>query len=1062
MLHSQIASNASGVPRTPRSIAPSWVGWTEPNVAGSPGPWIAVAIVVLALTPIALSTSRGQDRSLPPLDEFHIRTYGPVDGLPAANVRGLAQLSDGYLYVATGRGLTRFDGHRFHPVILGARTNSIDYMQPDSAGRLWFFGPGNDLMGYYQDARFHQLPPSPPVPWGAGTYVDGDVWFGSNEGLVRITTGDTVAMTRYTRMDGIPGDTVIGLFALASGERVVVTAKGLARMEADRSTTGRYRFVPFGPHYQSGSHVRVDANGLWLARFAAGYGSVLRYHDARFTRYDAPGSPHLPFEWFDWRDTPVRPLVRTGNWRVRVGSHRYLLWTALRARDGSVWLGAGSETVASRHELVRYVNGRADTIPLRSHSGFQTINHLWEDHEGSIWVGTDHGLFQVSARRVAALGIEHGLAEQFTVPVLQTRDGALWIGTWGGGLHRFHEGRLANRYTTEGGLPDDHVRALYEAADGVLWVGLNTGLAAIRGGRVVVSERTEHVRAFAETGHGATTTLWIGTANRLLARTPRGVTAHRPADWRGRSIWALHAARDGSLWIGSERGLFRLVGDSVHAFEPSDGLRGSFVTSISEEEDGTMWFGTYEHGLHRFRGSRFVAVTTAEGLLHNGIWRMLRDERGGVWMSSDGGIFRVGHQRLHEVADALERGERPRAPLSPMIFREAEGMPSRESNRASPGGWRLRDGRLVFNNIAGVVVIDPIRAVESGASSPTVILEVIVDGKAMAIGGPAAAKLPPGTKQLAFEFAALSYLAPQQNRYRYRLDGYDTDWVHAGTDRRAHYTNLPPGGYTFRAQGSSAAGVWSDAASMPIVVGAFVWQTWWFRLLAGTTLVALLVAAHRYRVRRLMEMERLRLRIAADLHDDVGSNLSSIALLSEMLQGDAQLGALEQRQLQRINSAAEETVSALRDIIWLVGPKHDDLVDLVRRMRGIAADVLSGTACRFDSESVESRRIGMTFMRNVLLIYKEALHNVHKHARAGEVVIAVGVHAGEFVLRIEDNGVGFDEASIVAGHGLENMRRRTGELGGRLEIVRADGGGTRITLSAPLAYAGAGRTGSVR
>lgn len=244
------------------------------------------------------------------------------------------------------------------------------------------------------------------------------------------------------------------------------------------------------------------------------------------------------------------------------------------------------------------------------------------------------------------------------------------------------------------------------------------------------------------------------------------------------------------------------------------------------------------------------------------------------------------------------------------------------------------------------------------------------------------------------------------------------------------------------------------------------WQTWWFRLLAVGLVLGALYAAHRYRVERLLEMERMRSRIAADLHDDIGSNLSSIALLSEMLQGrlrpdgsslEEQRGSetneLEQRQLLRIERAAEETVSALKDVIWLVDPKHDNLADLTRKMRRVAGELLGGTAYTFGvPDPFPSRRLDMTFLRNTFLIYKEALHNIAKHARAEHVAIEVAIDQGVLVLRIRDDGTGFRMGEAQGrGHGLKNMRQRAEQAGGRIEIESMPGRGTQITFSARMA-----------
>jgi signal transduction histidine kinase len=417
-------------------------------------------------------------------------------------------------------------------------------------------------------------------------------------------------------------------------------------------------------------------------------------------------------------------------------------------------------------------------------------------------------------------------------------------------------------------------------------------------------------------------------------------------------------------------------------------------------------------------------------------------------MSSDQGIFRVPHDTLHAVADAVERGEQPARRLTPIVFTESEGMPNRESNRGSPGGWRLDDGRLVFNNLAGVVVIDPRRVAQAPPPPRAVIHGVSADGVVLP---PGEVQISARTRQLSIDFAALSYVAPEQNHFRYRVDGYDRDWVDAGTVRRATYTNLSPGRFTFRVQGATSTGDWSGAeATVPFEVVPIVWQTLWFRLLIGSALAALLVVAYRYRVQRLLEMERLRLRIASDLHDDVGSNLSSIALLSDMLKDVKQLDVPEQRQIRRINTAAEETIGALRDIIWLVDPKHGDLVDLIVRMRGVASDMLIGHAWTFTDGDATAHPLSMVTMRNTLLIYKEVLHNIVKHAQAQRVTITIGTQRDRLLLVVEDDGVGFDASAVHAGHGVASMRRRAEQSQGTLTFERARPHGTRVTFSTRL------------
>lgn len=976
--------------------------------------------------------------SLPPLDEYHVRVFDVADGLPVSGVWDLEQSREGYLYVASARGLARFDGYRFRPVELpGFSSTFLRAVHEDRQGRLWVLSAMGDL-GYRWRGRFRVLARAlGPAHLYAdfSETSDGTIWISSGSTLARVRPEADAPVTLFSVADGLPEGTVHAVLEAPGGERVVWIGERLARLEPDSTRRGGVRFVPFGPPLGSGvvpdpAYLRPDSTGVWLA-FPD---HVLQYREGRFTRH-GPESKAFDRMWHD------------GAYLNRIGNFNYQLHH-VRSPDGTLWLGY-LDLETGRHHLVRGRESAFERLALREHLDFKRILRLLEDQEGSLWVSTDRGLIQLSPRRVYSLGARHGLAETFTVPVLQSSDGSVWVGTWGGGVHRFAGGRLTHRYTRREGLPGDEVRALFEAEDGTLWAGTSLGFAALRDGRIALAQRMPGVRGFAETADGR---FWIGTSYDLQVRTGRGFVEYRPDVFHRRGIWAVHASRDGSLWVGAEHGLFRITGDSVRTFGVADGLQSPFVVSIHEEEDGTLWFGTYGSGLHRYRDGRFVAVTTREGLHHDGVWRMLETPDGGVWMSSDQGVFRVDRDRLHRVADALARGERPEAPLSPIVFREAEGMPSREGNRGSPGGWRLRDGRLVFNNLKGLVVIDPARATEPHPAPHAVLVGISADGRPLDGEPQEVVELPGATRHLAFEFAALSFAAPEQNRYRYRLEGYDEAWIATGTRSRASYTNLPPGRYTFQVQGRTGMGTWGTPAVYAFAISPRVWQTLWFRLLALTAVAGLLALAYRIRIRHLLEMQRLRLRIASDLHDDIGSNISSIALLSEMLRGDTRLEGLEGRQLERIHAAAEETIEVLRDVIWQIHPEHDTLADLVRRMRKVASELLDGTPHTFQAqEPLEPRELSMQFMRNVYLLYKEALHNIVKHSRARRVTIEISTDHRRFLLRIRDDGAGFHVSGDGRGHGLESMRRRAKEAGGEIEIRSEPGEGTEIRFSTRMA-----------
>ncbi len=1005
------------------------------------------------------------------LNTHHVRTFTPAEGPPAGDARHLAQTGDGPIYVSTARGVAAFDGYAFHPVPLpGFESHVIETAHLDRAGRLWLLTKENDL-GYIKDERVHRMPPVRTLRNNPSNSLfeteNGLLWINGADGLTRITPEAEDPYALLTTAHGLPDNEVISVFDAPGGRRLIVTHGGMAFMEADTTRPGGIRFVPFAPpglppvpSGHSYHSVWANRHGIWLAfddhvrhyRIEAQDDAPLR--PATFTRYDATDrTPPLhvdslqltPGQFATFPPHLSTRLRFEGGTALCDGQQASAYCRLLLTRDGTYWI-----TFLQSSTLLHVQNNRATPILLREHLTFSTINHVMLDHESSLWIGTDRGIIQLAPRAVSAMTKSSGLAETFTAPVLQTRDGALWVGTWGGGLHRFDDGRLTRRYTTADGLPHNKIRSLYEAHDGTLWIGTSTGAAALRDGRIDEQlSNINEVRSFAEQDDG---TLWLGTAARLVVRRPDGLTTEPDsAFWNRKQIWALHAARDGSLWIGSENGLFRYGGDRLHTYDARHGLRSSFVVAIHDDPGGALWVSTYEDGLHRYRNGRFIAVTTREGLHHNGVWRMLWDDRGGVWMSSDQGVFRVDHDRLHAVADAVARGQRPAEPLSPLVFTETEGLPSRECNRAGPGGWRLRDGRLAFNNLQGLVLIDPERALTPPPPPRTTLHRVVADGQPVPVPPEDPAPLPAGTRQLRFDFAALSFIAPGQNHYRYRLRGYDEAWVDGDTRATATYTNLAPDDYVFEVQSASGMSAWGPPTTAALTLRPLLWQMGWVRLLALGVVIGLLAVAYQVRVRRLLAMERLRLRLASDLHDDVGSNISSIALISEMLTGNVDPDALEQRHLQRIHAAAEETVRSLRDIIWLVDPKHDTLADLVRKMRRVAPTLLNGTPCTFEvAGPIAPYSLDMTAMRHVFLLYKEALHNAAKHAAAQHVAVTVEQQGEYFTLRIRDDGRGFDQAAVNRGYGLANMRRRARAVGGRLEIDSSPSG-TQVTFSAKMA-----------
>ncbi|HYE94571.1 MAG TPA: two-component regulator propeller domain-containing protein, partial [Rubricoccaceae bacterium] len=631
--------------------------------------------------------------------------------------------------------------------------------------------------------------------------------------------------------------------------------------------------------------------------------------------------------------------------------------------------------------------------------------------------------------------------------------GALWLGTLGGGLLRRDPAtgavaRYRHRPGDAGSLPSDDVWALLPGPGGVLWVGTGEGLAGLdratgRVWRVVLPPAGRHVRrafiyVLASDGRGG---VWAGGSTllfRLDAETAQlQDTVDLAALGNEPTVEALRVDRHGRLWIGTEkRGLWmRDAGGTltrVRALPPN-----ATVWAIHEARDGSLWLGTAT-GLVRLDPAR-GALTRRDDPAQPAavVYSLLEDAGGRLWLGTGNGLRRhdprTGRSRAYDAGDGLVNGEFNR--------RAAAAGPS---------------GRLYFGGLDGVTVFDP-AAVRAAPPPPVVLTRVERSGRdgTRALDprglGPGGLRLSPRDLIVTFEFVALGFTNAARHRYAYTLEGFDAGWVEGGGTRAVRYTNLPPGHYTFRVRAANADGVWNEAgAALPVTVPPPFWRTWWFRLLALVFVAGVLAVAYHLRVRHLIALERVRLRIASDLHDDVGSKLGSIALMTEMVATRADLGARERGQLEEVARAARRMAGDLRDIVWLVRPGHDTLGDLAAKLEHVAAGMLDGVAVTVEAADGAEAPLPMEARRHLFLVYREALHNVARHARATRVAVRLAREPGGLVLEVRDDGAGFDPSAATDGNGLASLRERARQLGGTLDLESRPGGGTTLRLVVPL------------
>jgi signal transduction histidine kinase len=615
---------------------------------------------------------------------------------------------------------------------------------------------------------------------------------------------------------------------------------------------------------------------------------------------------------------------------------------------------------------------------------------------------------------VTAYSSSNGLPRDSVLALHQGRSQTLWLGMEaGGGLEEFKEGQRRS-WPRQNGFIGDAIRVIHQDSKGGLWVGTSSGLCELRAGKM---------RTFT---------------------TKSGLA--------GDMVLSLLEDAARRLWIGTDGGLSCYKDGHFSNFTMRDGLSHNSIDALYEDRDHTLWIGTRGGGLNRFKNGHFTAYTTRQGLFSDEIYEILEDDFGYFWMSCRRGIFRVARKEL----DDLDRGAIKM--VTGTAFNKADGLLSVQCNGvAKPGGWKGRDGRLWFPTIRGVVAVDS-RIKTNDKPPPVAVEQVFADRKVVPRLESSSAGLwcvPPGRGDLEIHYTALSLQAPEKNLFKYILEGADSTWNDVGPLRTARYNHLLPGSYHFHVSACNNDGVWNESGTaVTLLLLPHYWQTWWFRpslLAAGAVLLTLL---YRMRVARLRELERLRIEIAANLHDDVGARLTKVAMITEL--ADHQTGAAEPSKphIRAIARTTREVIQAMDEIVWTINPKNDTLENLANYIFQYAQEYFQNTTvrCRLDMPAqLPDRPISTEIRHNLFMAVKEALNNVLKHAAANEVRITLAILPPYLRLTIIDNGRGFlPDQTRPGGNGLRNMKSRLEKLGGHMTLESTPGTGTTVAMEAAV------------
>jgi signal transduction histidine kinase/ligand-binding sensor domain-containing protein len=973
--------------------------------------------------------------------EWLARTWQTDEGLPDNNITGLAQTADGYLWVATLGGLMRFDGARFEEFFTmhlpRVVNRNVRKMYLDRRGALWLvMDRGAVIRVGAAAARVFDV--NDGFPGSRVTVVAEDdedgVWFVAGNEVCRIRRDK---VDRFGAEEGLPAG---GNTWLATGGR------------------GQLWFA-------RGSQVGVFRDGRWLTLLTLDSGPV-RLLAAR------AGGP-----WICTAAQVLKFIEGSAPQVLAQLPERVTVRVMLEDNTGALWIGTGADGLLRLREK--------ELVPLAvSHP---EISALTEDREGNLWVGTaGGGLNLLRPRTMELITTKAGLPFESVRSVCQDAEGWVWAALQNGSLAR-GRGTQWQAVTSAEGWPGGDATCVAPARDGGVWIGTHgRGLQRWHAGKVLEWGRPEglgsqNVRSLLQATNGA---LWVATDSpSRLYWFQDGAFHELPLPARVRAIRALAEGVSGTIWAGTSDGqILRVAGDTVvNEVEAQAGPPYS-VRCLHTTADGSLWIGYAGWGVGRWHDGHYARISTAQGLYDDYVSQMLSDGQGGLWLTGNHGLFKA---RLEELV-AVAEGQREH--LRSIAYGRSEGLPSLQPYcENSPAAWWSADGQLWFATRNGLLMVQPEKIRANPTPPPVLLNEVKVDDHRVALYDSQSplraldeAKLtdlrPPGVElqllpghgKLEFAFTALSFNSPENVHFRYRLKGFDTEWMEAGTQRSAKYPRLPAGRYEFEVTACNEAGVWNETGfRLPFTVPPFFWQTWWFRLgalAAFTGSVAGLVRYFSFRrlqreleqLARQAELQKERARIARDMHDEVGAKLSRLSLLSEMASQQPGLPPSARGDVREISETARDTIRSFEEIVWSVNPKNDSLADLVHYLCRFAEEFFEGSdvQCAFElPDQLPDAELPTELRHHVFLAAKEALNNAFKHAQARQVWVRLKLAGTGFEIEIEDDGQGFAGAGpagrVGTGNGLENMRERMRLVGGRLALQTQPGKGTRVTLQVP-------------
>ena len=986
--------------------------------------------------------------------------FNHEDGLSTPVTR-IVQDSFGFIWLGTMDGVKRFDGgnfvhYRSNPLDSTTLCNNIiNDLCVDPSNRIWAATNGGLCYFRFADGRFHAIQFDNTLEkidrhrvHAVIPAVDEGVWFATKTQLHKWKEGQPVES-----------------FLLPANKEIAINC-----LYADQQNR-----IWIGTNF--GVYVFLEKRGIFLYKEITSPFTLEK-------KLNATVHPFLPFHldtlligsWYGG----LQKIYINGDQlytiylpdEIETNQRKHVVKSVYKAGPEQWWVatyGNGLSIFDARTSSYTYHfhHNPADGMSL----GNEYIYDVFQDNAGILWVGTASGLdkFDPYTQQFTSVPIPASSGEfsVYRLPSSITQDKndpeQLWISVSGAGLFHYHTREHSFKlYQHEPGkansLPENTVQHVHYDDTGKMWIGMRSGLCLFDPAKekfypapLPPGTNVPSVNTMLQDKEG---NYWFAThSSGIFYFNQDSMTLRHyaydplnPNSIPDNRIFSMIIREDGNIWVGTQnRGMFSIdthTGQIKHyEHEKSNpaSLPDNGVYDLYEDPSGNLWVAT-ENGFAMMdpETNAFKTYTTNDGLCNNDVFTILPDRQGTLWLATNNGL-----SKFDPDSKTFKN------------YYITDGLPT---NSLSGAVTRTYDGTLYFGTMGMISYCSP-EMMKINQRIPHVIITnvrifdeeipVMRDGENLQ-----PIHLSYRRNMITLDFAALNFTNPTLNQYAYRLEGFDDNWIFSGDKQSATFTNLDGGTYTFRVKGANNDGIWNEEGAMVLlIVHPPFWKTWWFYLLCMILLSSVLFAAYRIRINQLLRLQQIRLRISRDLHDDIGSTLSSISMISSMAAKQNPEPKKAKDLFGTISNASQQAMELMSDIVWSINPKNDKMEMIITRMRQYASETLEASQIAFHLDvDKDSYNLSLPIdkRKDFYLIFKEAINNLAKYSQASTAHIRIDTKHQELCMTITDNGKGFDPQVSYSGNGLKNMRSRAAQIHGELHMDSSPGKGTTIRLTLPL------------